>query len=442
MTDSDSQSELSADELQDVWPMLPPDDRQTGFGLLARADAEVFWGRLHGEDQLQLLMGLPPGQRRSWVRLLEPDDAADLVQAAPDEAQRADLLGLLDERMREEVRALLAYAEDDAGGLMSTRFVRVRPDMSVDEAIRYLRKQAREKVETLSYTYVLDPHQKLLGVVSFRQLFSAPGDKHVADVMVTDLVTVPEEMDQEAVGRVFAQHDLVAVPVVDAEGRMKGIVTIDDIVDVVQEEATEDIQKLGGMQALEAPYLQVGLWEMVKKRAGWLTVLMLGEMLTATAMGHFEAQIEKAVVLALFVPLIISCGGNSGSQASTLVIRALALGEVRLRDWSRVLGRELKAGVALGLILGIIGVLRIILWPNAEETYSAFYVGVGLAVGASVAAVVLWGATMGAMLPLLLHRAGFDPASASAPFVATLVDVTGLIIYFSVASLILRGSLL
>ena len=275
-----------------------------------------------------------------------------------------------------------------------------------------------------------------------RVYFSARGETHVSEVMATDLVTVPEQMDQEEVGRIFAQHDLVAVPVLDADGVMKGIVTIDDIVDVVEEEATEDIQKLGGMQALDAPYLQVGLWEMVKKRAGWLTVLMIGEMFTATAMGYYEHQISKAVVLALFVPLIISCGGNSGSQASTLVIRALALNELRLKDWRRVLGRELKAGLALGLILGVIGVLRIVLWPDAAEVYSEHYVGVGLAVGASVGGVVLWGATMGAMLPLLLHRAGFDPASASAPFVATLVDVTGLMIYFSVATSVLKGTLL
>jgi magnesium transporter len=441
MDAEETPTQVTVDDLQDVWPMLPPEDRMTGFRLLDREEAEDFFTRLDGDDQLQLLLALPAAQRRIWMRLLEPDDAADVIQAA-DEDHRPELLSLLDERSREEVRALLAYAEDDAGGLMSTRFVRVRPEMTVDEAIRYLRKQAREKVETLSYTYVLDAHQRLLGVVSFRQLFSARGDTHVSEVMVTDLVTVPEEMDQEEVGRIFAQHDLVAVPVLGADGVMKGIVTIDDIVDVVEEEATEDIQKLGGMQALDAPYLQVGLWDMVKKRAGWLTVLMIGEMFTATAMGYYEHQISKAVVLALFVPLIISCGGNSGSQASTLVIRALALNELRLKDWRRVLGRELKAGLALGLILGVIGVLRIVLWPDAADVYSEHYVGVGLAVGASVGGVVLWGATMGAMLPLLLHRAGFDPASASAPFVATLVDVTGLMIYFSVATAVLKGTLL
>ncbi len=439
--DENATQRLSPDELYDVWPMLPPDDRQTGFALLDRDDAEDFFRQVDGEDQLQILEGLGAGHRRAFARLLEPDDAADVLQAA-DEALRNELLGLFDERSREEIRALMAYAEDDAGGLMSTRFVRVRPDMSVDEAIRYLRKQAREKVETLSYTYVLDPHQRLLGVVSFRQLFSAPGETLVSDVMETDLVTVPEQMDQEDVGRLFAQHDLVAVPVLDAEGRMKGIVTIDDIVDVVEEEATEDIQKLGGMEALDAPYMQVDLWGMVRKRAPWLSVLMIGEMFTATAMGYFDDEIKKAVVLTLFIPTIISCGGNSGSQASTLVIRALALGEVRLRDWLRVLGRELAVGLSLGAILGVIGLARILLWPNAVDLYGPFFVQVAFAVALSIVGVVVWGSTMGAMLPLVLRSVGFDPATASAPLVATMVDVTGLIIYFTVASQILSGTLL
>jgi magnesium transporter len=249
-------------------------------------------------------------------------------------------------------------------------------------------------------------------------------------------------MDQEAVSQIFAHHDLIALPVVDAEGRMKGIVTVDDIVDVVQEEATEDIQKLGGMEALDGPYLQTGFAHMVRKRAGWLSALFLGEMLTATAMGYYEEEIERAVVLALFIPLIISSGGNSGSQASTLVIRAMALGEVRLRDWWRVIRREIAAGLVLGTILGMIGLTRILLWPSRAQVYGEHYALVGLTVAASLIGVVLFGTIAGSMLPFLLRRLGFDPASASAPFVATLVDVTGLIIYFTVASFILYGVLL
>jgi magnesium transporter len=249
-------------------------------------------------------------------------------------------------------------------------------------------------------------------------------------------------MDQEALSQMFAEHDFLAIPVLDAERRVKGIVTADDILDVVQEEATEDIQKFGGMEALEAPYLEVGFGQMVRKRAGWLSILFIGEMLTATAMGHFEDEIARAIVLTLFVPLIISSGGNSGSQASTLVIRAMALGELRLRDWWRVVRRELSAGLVLGAVLACLGLLRIVGLGSVSGTYGDHFLPIGFTVAASLIGVVTFGTLMGSMLPMLLHRLGFDPASASAPFVATLVDVTGLLIYFTFASLILRGTLL
>jgi magnesium transporter len=325
---------------------------------------------------------------------------------------------------------------------MSPRYVRLRPDMAVDEAIAYLRRAARERVETIYYIYVVDADHRLLGVVSFRELFGAPPESRVRDVMSTDVVSVRADLDQEAVANVIAQSNLMAVPVVDAEGRIQGIVTVDDIVDVVREEATEDIQKIGGTQALDAPYLQVGLLEMVRKRAIWLTVLFLGQLLTATAMSYYEGAIARALVLALFIPLVISSGGNSGSQASTLVIRAMAMQEVRLRDWWRVLRRELAAGLLLGTILGAIGLLRVLLWPGREAAFGDHFLLVGLTVAVSLVWIVMWGAVAGAMLPFLLRRLGFDPASASAPFVATVVDVTGLVIYFSVAMLLLSGTLL
>jgi magnesium transporter len=298
-----------------------------------------------------------------------------------------------------------------------------------------MRKQVNEKLETIYYGYVLDSQQRLLGVVSFRDLFSAKGNAKVSEVMKKDVITVPENMDQEVVGRLFAQHDLMALPVIDADGRMKGIVTFDDIVQVVQEEATEDIQKIGGTEALDAPYLQIGMRSMIKKRAGWLVVLFVSEMLTATALSFYQAEIAAATVLALFMPLIISSGGNSGSQASTLVIRAMALGELKLRDWYRVMRREIIAGVTLGVILGVIGFLRIVMWQKLGLTeYGAHYLLLALTVAISLIGVVLWGTFSGSMLPILLRRLGFDPASASAPFVATMVDVIGLIIYFTVAS--------
>jgi magnesium transporter len=277
--------------------------------------------------------------------------------------------------------------------------------------------------------------------VSFRDLLVAPPHKTVADIMETDVVRVNDEMDQQTLSRIFAEHDLTVIPVVDADGKMKGIVTVDDIVDVVQEEATEDAQKFGGMEALDLPYLQSSRRDMIKKRGIWLAVLLLGEMLTATALGFFQEQIDKATVLALFIPLIISSGGNSGSQASTLVIRAMALGEVRPADWWRVMRRELATGLSLGALLGALGIIRILIWGFAGS-YGIHYVLVAFTVMFSLVGVVLFGTIAGSMLPFVLRRFGADPASASAPFVATLVDVTGLIIYFLIANLILAGTLL
>jgi magnesium transporter len=432
---------LSAAELRDIWPIATLADRVEGFTLLHRGEAEDLFLGLAPRDQAPLLLSLPREEQRSWMRLLPPDDAADLVQAAPAD-QRGALLDLLDAPTRKEVNALLAYAADAAGGLMNPRYARLRADMTVDEAISYLRKQARERLETIYYVYVLDDRQRLVGVVSFRELFSATPETRVQEVMRTDVVTVPEHQDQEAVSRLFATSGLLAIPVVDGENHIKGIITVDDIVGVVQQEATEDIQKAGGMEALDAPYLAIAFSRMVRKRAGWLSALFLGEMLTATAMAYFETEIARAVVLALFVPLIISSGGNSGSQASTLVIRAMALGEVRLRDWWRVIRRELAAGLVLGGVLGSIGFLRIVLWQAVSPLYGEHYLLVALTVFGSLIGVVTFGTLAGSLLPFVLRRLGFDPASASAPFVATLVDVTGLVIYFSVASVILQGTLL
>jgi len=440
---------VMAADLRDAWPVLDAEARVEGFRYLTTGEAEEFFHELPALDRAQLVRHLPAVEQRWWLRALPPDDVADVVQAAPLE-ERTTLLGLLDDATRKEIVALLAYSEDEAGGLMNPRYARLRPEISVDEAISYLRRQTRERVESIYYAYVLDEQQKLVGVVSFRQLMMARGDARVREVMVTDLVTVHDEMDQEAVARVFATHNLMCVPVLDVAGRMQGIVTADDIVDVVREEATEDIQKIGGTVALDAPYLQVGFRDMLKKRAGWLTVLFIGEMFTQSAMGRFQGEIEKVTVLALFVPLILSVGGNSGSQASTLVIRAMALGEVRLRDWWRVFLRELASGLALGALLALVGFVRILIWQftfhspkdPAQGYYGQYYLNIAAAVTMSVIAIATWGTLAGSLLPFLLKRVGFDPASASAPLVATLVDVTGLVIYFTTASLILAGTLL
>lgn len=433
---------LDPAELSDAWGLLSSEERLAGFRMLAPENAEEFFFDLSAYDQAELILSLVPGERRIWMRLLEPDDAADVVQAA-DEEDRPVLLALLDEATRREVSALLAYEEDAAGGLMSSRFARLRPEMTVDAAISYLRRQALGKieVETLYYIYVLDHAQRLLGIVSLRELFGAPGNRLVHEVMNTEFVAVPEDMDQEAVARLFAEYDVVALPVINHEGSMVGIVTVDDIVDVVEEETTEDIQKYGGMEALEEPYLRIGFVDLLRKRVGWLTILFIGQMFTTFAMLRFEGQILEAVFLASFVPLIISSGGNSGSQASTLVIRALTLGEVKLRDWWRVVRREFFAGASLGAILGTLGILRIVIWQlfspidyNGPATEGLGTAGMSATVFVSLLGVVMFGTIVGSALPMLLRRIGFDPASASAPFVATLVDVMGVLIYFIAAT--------
>ena len=436
-----SEAALTLDDAVSMWPILDPAERIEAFRRVEISQADQFFLHLAAQDQALLLSGVSDGERRLWFRLLAPDDAADLVQLATP-AERHSLLSVLDESTRREVVALLAYAEDVAGGLMSPRFVRLRPDITVGEAIAYLRRQARERTESIHYAYVLSGDQRILGVVSFRDLFAASDSTKVSSIMRTSVVSVTDTMDQESVAQLIARHDLDALPVVDGNGRMQGIVTIDDIVDVVEQEATEDIQKLGGMEALETPYLETRLRSMIKKRAGWLSALFLGEMLTASAMSHYEDEIAKAVVLALFVPLIISSGGNSGSQATTLIIRAMALSEVKIRDWWRIARRELVAGLALGIILALIGTARILVWQGLFHSYGTHYVQVALTVAISLMGVVTWGTLAGSMLPFAIRRLGFDPASASAPFVATLVDVSGLVIYFNVAQLVMHGSLL
>ncbi len=438
--DLDEAPTTAALHLWEEWPALSEADRVERFRGLPPEEVNDFFLTLDPTEQSALVHALPLAERVLWIRLLDPDDAADLLQTCSNE-ERNRLLDLLDEQTRSEVRALLAYAEDRAGGLMSPRFARVRPEFTVDEAIRYLRKQAGQ-VETIYYAYALDGQQQLKGVISFRELFQAPDEKLVRDVMHTEIISVREDLDQEAVARIYVEQDLLAIPVVDAEGRMKGIITFDDIADVVREEATEDIQKIGGTEALQMPYMSSPIQDLIRKRAGWLAVLFIGELLTASAMAFYQDEIAAAVVLALFLPLIISSGGNSGSQASTLVIRAMALGEVRIRDWWKVLRREVGVGLTLGAILGTLGLVRVVVWEKIWHSYGEHYLKLGITVSLSLVGVVLWGCVTGSMLPFVLRKVGFDPASASAPFVATLVDVTGLMIYFTVASIALRGALL
>ncbi|MEO5509350.1 MAG: magnesium transporter [Longimicrobiales bacterium] len=422
--------------LREAWWQIANDARVAEFRRLDAEDGEEFFFDLAPRDQADLLLLMTTAERRLWLRLLAPDDAADVIQETEEDEDRNALLAVLDSATRKEVSALMAYEEDEAGGLMSSRFARVRPDMTADEAISYLRRQASSalQIETIYYVYVLDAQQRLLGIATFRELFAAPGDRFVRDVMETDIITVPEEMDQEAVARIFAEQDVIALPVVDEQGRMQGLITVDDIVDVVEEEATEDIQKYGGMEVLDEPYLRIAFGLLLRKRVVWLIILFVCGLITVRVLSGFEADFGKVAGLIAFLPLVISCGGNSGSQASTLVIRAMTLGEVRLRDWWRVARREIAMGLALGAILASIGTARVLIGHWLHFDVLQDFTDFALTVSISVTAVVLVGSLIGSMLPFVLRRFGLDPASASGPMVATIMDATGVVLYFSVAN--------
>jgi magnesium transporter len=428
-------SDLPAPERQAIERHLHfAENLRIDTGIIYRKDrAGALVDYAHKNGVTQIFIGPTAAPPRRWFRGLNFTDQV-LYQAGDIEVT------VIAERGREGGRPAL-YPEDEAGGLMHPGFVAISPDITVEEGIGQLRQHAGH-VEMIYYAYILDEAQHLMGVVSFRELLAADRSKKVREVMRTNFVSVSEEEDKEVVAQLMAKRRLIALPVLDRDGRMLGIVSSTDLAGVVQQAAGEDILKIGGMEALEGPYMEVTFGQMVRKRAGWLAILFLGEMLTATAMGYFSDEISRAVVLALFIPLIISSGGNSGSQATTLVIRAMALGEIRLRDWWRVIRRELMAGVVLGAILGMIGVTRIVLWHALRGTYGEHYLVIALTIGCSLIGVVMFGTLAGSMLPFILRSCGLDPASASAPFVATLVDVTGLIIYFSVASIILHGILL
>jgi magnesium transporter len=377
------------------------------------------------------------------VEALSSDQQVELFRELK-EADRARLFHVVDAPTRDIIKLLLAYPPTSAGGIMTTEFVGVPATWTVEQVKRHVSEVGRGK-ETVYAIYVLRPgDQRLETVVSLREIMQAkPEDRVAAIGDGRRPVSVSPMTDREDVARLISKYNLLALPVLDDGGRVLGIVTVDDVIDALIREQTEDVQKFGGMAAIDEPYMRTGLGALVRKRGGWLCALFLGEMLTAQAMGHFEDEIGRAVVLALFIPLIISSGGNSGSQATSLIIRAMALGEVRLRDWWRVALRELPAGLVLGIMLGTIGAIRILLWQSfGWYDYGPHFGKVAETVALALVGVVLFGSLAGSMLPFVLRRAGFDPASASAPFVATLVDVTGLVIYFSAALLILRGTLL
>jgi magnesium transporter len=461
-TDYDQLVEALEDCLETPGASLPPE-----FLNLRMPEMAIVLNQLHISDAAEVirrvphdtaiaLCDLPDLNRRALIcEQLAPELAASILEGlSADELtyilrkmsahERYRLLPLVSPEVRKEVDLLLRYRDNTAGGIMTTEFVSLRSEMSVREALEHIRRIAAHR-ETIYSCYVLEEGTgHLLGAVSLRDLVIADPDRPVSAVMRRHPVTVHVTDRKEEVADKVSRYNLLAIPVLEEDGRVVGFVTVDDVIDILLEEETNRALRSGAVEpgALDEPYMTTSLWTLVRKRASWLVLLFVGEMLTATAMGQFEDEIAKAVVLALFVPLIISSGGNSGSQASTLVIRAMALGEVRLADWWRVAGREIISGLVLGAILGGVGFMRIALWSAFSNIYGAHWMLVALTVSCSLVGVVLWGTLSGSLLPLIIRKFGGDPATSSAPFVATLVDVTGLIIYFSVAILIMRGRMM
>jgi len=427
-------------DIADLLTDLPDHEQAVLFRILPKDLATDSFEYFDVEVQLTLLKALGNEEVAFILNDMSPDDRTALLEEVPASALK-QMMSLLSVKERHIAQSLLGYPENSVGRLMTPDYLSIRDNWTVQEVLDYIRTHGKD-LETLNIIYIVNEKGKLIDDVRIGEFLLAPLESGVKDLMDGNFTYLQVFDDQEKAVDVFKKYDRIALPVTDTSGILVGIVTVDDVFDVAEEEATEDIQKLGAVEALEDSYADIPLLQMVKKRAGWLSVLFIGEMFTASAMGFFENEISKAVVLALFVPLIISSGGNSGSQAATLVIRALSLGEVTIRDWYFVMKREIFSGLILGAILAVLGFLRITIWQNISGIYGAHWLLIGFTVSTALIGVVLWGTLMGSMLPLGLKKIGFDPAASSAPFVATLVDVTGLVIYFTIALLFLKGTLL
>jgi magnesium transporter len=438
-------AEFPAVDAAELIAELPDEDRAVVFRILPHSLAADVFEYLEPEAQQELLKAMSSEQAAAVLNEMSPDDRTALLEELPGTAV-AQLLTLLTPDERKVAQQLLNYPEGSVGRLMTPDFVAVRDDWTIQRVLDHIRENGRDS-ETLNVVYVTDERGLLIDDVRIREFLLRPVDTLVRDIHDASYISLKVSDPAETALETFKKYDRNTLPVTDSSGSLLGIVTVDDMLDVQEAETTEDIQKLGGTEALTEPYMDAPLWELVRKRVVWLIVLFLGGMLTATVIGRFQANLEKAVVLTVFMPLIISAGGNAGSQASTLIIRAMSLGEVRLSDWWRVMRKEILSGLMLGGILAVIGFARVVGWQQLEAAfggnpYGPYYIWVALTFAIAVLGVVLWGTIAGSMLPLVLKRFGLDPATSSAPFVATLVDVTGLIIYFWAAMAILRGTLL
>ena len=431
---------LSPFELADLIVIKSEKEQSILFRSLSPKIALQTFDFLPPQVQRKLLQVIPTNQAASLLKDLYPDDRTFFLQDLPKEVIN-ELLKLLPYEERMEAVTLLGYPKDSIGRLMTPDYVAVKLDWSVEKVLDHIRDYGHDS-ETIDVIYVIDNNGKLLDDIKLKDFLFVPKQSLVASITDNKFIALSvNERDNTALN-IFKTYDRLALPVIDEKGILLGIITIDDILRLADQEATEDIQKIGGMEALDEPYMQASFLELMKKRAGWLVILFLGEMLTATALSFFEKEISKAVVLALFLPLIISSGGNAGSQASTLVIRAMALGEVKLKDWWKILKREIISGIFLGTVLGAIGFFRVSLWSVFSDIYGVHWLLIAITIALSLIGVVLFGTLSGAILPLILRRAGVDPATSSAPFIATIVDVTGLIIYFMIAIQILKGTVL
>ncbi len=433
--------DLHPNDIAEQLEELSEKDRILNFFLLPRIQKTEVFTYLDPKIQQELLHGLGKKDIADLLNGMAPDDRTEFFVDLPDDLIK-NTINLLDENERKIALQLLGYPEDSVGRLMTPNYIQAKKNWTVAQTLQHIKKFGT-KAETINVIYIVDKNDKLLDDIKIGNLLLADDDTKLEELCDNTFISLKSLMNQEEAIHVFEDYDRTALPVVSETGVLVGIVTVDDILDIVKERDTEDIQKFGGLEALDIPYRDTPLLTLFRKRAGWLIILFIGEMLTASAMGHFEDEIEKAVVLALFVPLIISSGGNSGSQAATLIIRAMALKEINLKDWWYVMRKEIFSGLLLGLTLGIIGFIRIMVWQNLHfYNYGEHWVLIGLTVSISLIGIVLWGTLSGAMIPFILRLFRLDPATSSAPFVATMVDVTGLIIYFSIASFILRGILL
>ncbi len=430
----------SVHELVDIVPLLNGDEQIMLFRALDREPAYQTFENLEEHLQEELLDLLPLRQLQLILNDMSPDKRTALLEVLPvDKLNRQ--LKILTARERDVAISLLGYPENSIGRLMTPDYITIKYEWTVSQVLNHIRENGENK-ETLDVLYIVDGNGKLIDDIRVREFLLAPLDARVNEIADGKFVALNVTDDEEIAVSVFKQHNRVALPVLDSKGVLLGIVTIDDVLQLAEEEQTEDFQKVGGVEALDDPYMETPLLDMVRKRAVWLIVLFVGELFTASAMGFFEDEIAKAVVLALFIPLIVSSGGNSGSQASTLIIRAMALGEVTIADWWKIMRREIAAGLILGSLLALVGFIRIAIFSMYSHQYGEHWSLIGLTVSMAILGVVTWGTIMGSMLPLVLKRFGADPATSSTPFIATLVDVTGLILYFSIAVILLKGTLL